>query len=145
VPQRSSPETGLDAERFADRVSTALEVTVSLRYGWLRDRLASGGVGRGDTACWRAKEPDHPCELFGHNDVGLGGGQDLIHVLVGDARRQRSESVNLGHTEIRADGQLSGDADGFRGGYGSAGRPSRPRRKQRSQRPRCPNLAQDYG
>jgi hypothetical protein len=58
-------------------------------------------VGRGDEcgveqACWRVKEPNHPCELFGHNDVGLGGGQYLIHVLVGDAHRQRSGPSSSG-------------------------------------------------
>lgn len=70
--------------------------------------LPAAEVGRGDTGDERgAQQPGgrvdertHLRELFGHNGVGLGGGQYPIHILVGDAHRQRSGAPDLGQTEI---------------------------------------------
>ena len=67
--------------------------------------LPAAEVGRGDTGDDRgAQQPGgrvderaHLRELFGHNGVGLGGGQYPIHILVGDAHRQRSGASTMNH------------------------------------------------
>jgi hypothetical protein len=48
----------------------------------------------------RVEQGDDLRELFGDDDVGLGGGLQPIDVGVGQPRRQRSGSFDLGQVEV---------------------------------------------
>jgi hypothetical protein len=61
-------------------------------------------------------------QLFGDNDVGLGGGLKPVDVSVGEAQRQWSGAFDLGQVEITANRESPGDPDRFRRGAEIASR-----------------------
>ena len=64
----------------------------------------------------RVDEGDDLYELFGDNNVGLGGGLKPVDVSVGEAQRQWSGAFDLGQVEITANRESPGHPDRFRRG-----------------------------